>query len=426
MKQLLILLSIFLSFSSTAQDTISLSKQECEGVFLKENLLLIAEQLKISQAEALVQQAKLWPNPSFSMDEVNLWATNRQTGGEEVSPPIFGKWGKNQQFAMEIEQVILTAGKRKKLMALEQVGVDKASVYFEELLRNLKTEFRSLLAELQYAQKVEAAYNEQLESIRKLTVSYQSQVKQGNLSKGEYVRLKALELELTSGLNELKSDRNAVQKELKSLMRLKPEQVLVITDSPVVLQDVSSLKAADLIEKARENRHDLKLAGLEKDYYTKLYAYERSQRVPDLSLKMNYDRNGNTMLDFVGLGFAIDLPFFNRNQGNINYAKTGMEVAKLENEYTQLSVENEVVAAYQDLLIAYDFNNSIEEDYEATLDELLKHYTKNFQNRNIGMVEFIDFLDAYLDNKKIILDAEKNVYQKIEELNYAVGAEVLE
>ncbi|EPB65472.1 hypothetical protein ANCCEY_15464, partial [Ancylostoma ceylanicum] len=56
-------------FSSTAQDTISLSKQECEGVFLKENLLLIAEQLKISQAEALVQQAKLWPNPSFSMDE---------------------------------------------------------------------------------------------------------------------------------------------------------------------------------------------------------------------------------------------------------------------------------------------------------------------------------------------------------------------
>ncbi len=403
-----------------------MSKQDCETLFLKENLLLIAERLKISQAEALVQQAKLWPNPSLSVDEINLWATNRQTGGAEVSPPIIGNWGRNQQVGAEIEQVILTAGKRKKLIALEQVGVNQATVYFEELLRNLKTEFRSLLSELHYIQSIESSYLEQLESIKALTNSYKLQVNQGNISKGEFVRLKALELQLTSDLNELKEDKNSVQKELKSLMRLKFNQVLVLTDNVNVNKDITSLKASDLIEKAYTNRHDLKLAGLEKEYYSKLYAYERSQRVPDLSLKVNYDRNGNTMLDFVGFGFEMDLPFFNRNQGNIKHAHTGMEIAKLENEYTQLSVENEVVAAYQDLILANDFKNSIEEDYETTLDDLLKHYVSNFKSRNISMVEFIDFLDAYLDNKKILLEAQKNVNQKLEELNYAVGIEVLE
>lgn len=427
MKQLLVLPFFVFGSYLHAQDTLSLSREECEGVFLKENLLLIAEKLKISQSEALVQQAKLWPNPSFTLDQVNFWATNYQTQGQEVVPPLWGNVGRNQQFGMEIEQLVLTAGKRKKLMALERVGVDKAGVYFEELLRNLKTEFRSLIAELQYIQGIEAAYREQLTSISKLTVSFQSQVQRGNISKGEYVRLKALELALTGELNDLKNDRNTVQKELKSLMRLNPLTTLVITDNPgAVTHDLSKLRAADLIEQAKSNRQELKLAELEKDYYSKLYAYERAQRVPDLSLKAAYDRNGNTMLDFIGFGFSIDLPFFNRNQGNIKYAETGLEIAKIENEFRQLSVENEVVAAYQNLLIASDFRNNIEPGYEQTLDDLLKHYASNFQSRNISMIEFIDFLDAYLDNKKIILEAEKNVNQKLEELNYAVGTEVLQ
>lgn len=427
MKQLLVLPFIVFGSYLHAQDTLSLSREECESVFLKENLLLIAEKLKISQSEALVQQAKLWPNPSFTLDQVNFWATNYQTQGQEVVPPLWGNVGRNQQFGMEIEQLILTAGKRKKLMALERVGVDKAGIYFEELLRNLKTEFRSLIAELQYIQGIEAAYREQLTSISKLTISFQSQVQKGNISKGEYVRLKALELELTGELNDLKNDRNAVQKELKSLMRLNPLTTVVITDNTgAITPDLSKLRAADLIEKAKSNRQEVKLAELEKEYYNKLYAYERAQRVPDLSLKAAYDRNGNTMLDFIGFGFSIDLPFFNRNQGNIKYAETGMEIAKIENEFRQLNVENEVVAAYQNLLIASDFIKNIEPDYEQTLDDLLKHYASNFQSRNISMVEFIDFLDAYLDNKKIILEAEKNVTQKLEELNYAVGTEVLQ
>lgn len=426
MKQLLVLSFIFLGSLLNAQDTLSLSREECEHIFLKENLLLIAGKLKISQSEALVQQAKLWPNPSFTLDQVNLWATDRQTQGQEVAPPLWGNFGRNQQFGMELEQVILTAGKRKKLIALERVGVDKAGVYFEELLRSLKTEFRSLIAELQFIQGVESAYKEQLASVSKLTASFQNQLQQGNISKGEYVRLKALEMELTGELNSLKSEQNAVQRELKTLMRMNPVATLVITASQVTgIRDLSQLKAADLIEKSKANRKDLKLAELEKEYYGKLYAHERAQRVPDLSLKAMYDRNGNTMLDFIGFGFAIDLPFFNRNQGNIRYAEMGLEIANLENQYTQLSVENEVVAAYQNLLIADGFLKSIEPDYEKTLDDLLKYYAANFQNRNIGIIEFIDFLDAYLDNKKIILEAEKNVFQKLEELNYAVGIEVL-
>jgi cobalt-zinc-cadmium efflux system outer membrane protein len=427
MKQILVFPFIFFGFTLVAQDTLVLNRTECESIFLKENLLLIAERLKITQSEALVQQAKLWPNPTFTLDQVNFWATNHQTQGQEVVPPLWGNVGRNQQFGMELEQLIFTAGKRKKLIALERVGVDKANAYFEELLRNLKTEFRSLIAELQFVQGIESAYREQLTAITKMTAVFQRQQQQGNVSKGEYIRLKALELELIKELNTLKNDRNAIQKELKSLMRLNPMSTLVIADEAISeKKTVTALNAAELIEQAKAYRQDLKLAALEEDYYTKLYAYERANRVPDLSVKASYDRNGNTMLDFIGFGFTMDLPFFNRNQGKVKYAESGLEIAKLENQYKQISIENEVIAAYQNALIASDFLNSIEKDYATQLEELLKYYAGSFQSKNISIVEFIDFLNAYLDNKRIILEAEKDVFQKMEELNYVVGAEVLQ
>ena len=64
---------------------------------------------------------------------------------------------------------------------------------------------------------------------------------------------------------------------------------------------------------------------------------------------------------------------------------------------------------------------NIEPDYENDLDLLLDNYTKNFTAKNVSMLEYFDFMDAYLENKKIILDAQKDVNQKAEELNYSLG-----
>lgn len=109
-----------------AQDTLRISRDQAETIFLQNNLLLISEQLQIEQQKAEVIQAKLWPNPSFSINEVNLWATDKQTAGQEVSPPFWGNFGRNQQVGFEIEQLIQTSGKRKKRIALEQLEVYKA------------------------------------------------------------------------------------------------------------------------------------------------------------------------------------------------------------------------------------------------------------------------------------------------------------
>lgn len=422
----LILILFLFSLSAKAQDTLKLSREQSEAVFLKENLLLIAEKLNISQSEAIVSQAKLWPNPSFTFDQVNFWATDAQTGGQEVIPPL-GGIRPNQQFGFGIEQLILTAGKRKKLVALEQVSVEKSKQYFEDLLRNLKIEFRNQLTALQYMQFSRSIYQNQLNSIKQLTQAYKRQVEQGNVPQGEYIRLKALELEIAKNINELNKEVNEAQKELKLLMRLPATTQLEITDEGYLknTEQFTQLALNEIIEQAKTHRPDYKIAQLEETYFNNLYAYEKAQRVPNLTLSTAYDRGGNAMLDFVGFGVTMDLPFFNRNQGNIKYAQIGIEQSKILYEQKTLNIENEIVLSYQNLSNAIFFLEEIEPGYETTLDGLLTSYTKNFTDRNISMLEYLDFLEAYLENKKIILEAEKDVNEKAEELNYSVGMDLI-
>jgi cobalt-zinc-cadmium efflux system outer membrane protein len=419
----------FFYVQAVSQDTLKLNRQQCEAVFLKENLLLIAERLEIPKAEAMKLQATLWPNPTVSLDEINLWATQKQLGvfGEELPGFNGSNFGRNQQINFSIEQLILTAGKRKKLMALEQVNVDKSQQYFQDLLRHLKYEFRQQLTQLQSLQFNRAIYLNQISSVRQLTQAYQKQVDLGNIPKGEYIRLKALELEFSKQINELNKEINEAQKELKLLMRLPANVHLIVSDDDYLknIESFKLLSLSALLDTAKSSRPDLKLAELDQTYFSKLYAYEKAQRTPNVTLKGGYDRGGNFMYNFVGFGVAMDLPVFNRNQGNIRYANLGIEQSKIYYEQQSLTVTNEIALSWQNLNASIQFFESIEPDYEKTLDDLLNAYTKNFTNRNMNLLEYLDFLDAYLENKKIILEAGKEVNDKAEELNFSVGTDLI-
>lgn len=428
MRIAFITLVAFLSNCCLAQDTITMSKTEAEAIFLKNNLLLISEKMNIEIQEAEVLQAKLWPNPNLTFNEINFWATNRQRGGQEVSPPLWGSknFGRNQQFAGELNQLIQTAGKRRKQIAIEQTDVSKSAQAFEEVLRDLKYEFRQLITEHQYLQLRINDLKHQQVNIQKLVEAHKRQFDKGHIAKAEYLRLKALALEMNKTLFEIQEELNSNAATLKNLMHIAPENALKISQSGFKNKTAprSQYDYYKLLENAKENRPDLKLAQLNITSMHQKIAYEKAQAVPDIELQMNYDRNGNTMKDFIGFGMAMDLPVFNRNQGNIKKAKLGLEQAKIEADWKQKTVENELATTIVALKNADAFLNNIDEDYEQSIDDLLESYNKNFGTRTISMLEYIDYLSAYLDNKNFILEAQKNYNNNLEKLNYIVGAEV--
>ena len=422
---ILVFLNLASRASPAAEDTLKISQKEAEGLFLNNNLELLAQKLNIRQAEAQIIQAKLWPNPEFSIDELNLWATKNQLSSGETIPPLFGNFGKNREFTAELTQVFETAGKRRKRIALESVSRDIASEYFSELIRHLKTDLRKNFFELSYHQSFLSVLTGQDRALQTLLTSFEKQYAQGNLNKPELFRLKALKLDLGQQIIEIEKEVHASQKELCILLNLPSSTYLVVQNvGNPDLTNLKNLSLANLIETASLARPDAKISFLQQTWAQKKYDLEYAHRKPDLTFGMNYDRGGNFLLNFFGFGFKTDLPVFNRNQGNILESKIGIEKSRVESQQKIIELEAEVTQAFRDLHKSLDAYQKLDPAYGQDLDQVFEAYTRYFAGREINMVEYLDFFEAYISNKRTMLLTLKQVQDSREELIFSTGAEL--
>ncbi len=424
------LLFIILSFAAQIPfygiENRKLTFEEAEALFLQQNLQLIASHYNIDIADALITQAKLWDNPTLSLNQVNLWSTDAQREGiDEVIPPLFGSFGKNTQFSVELTQLIQTAGKRSKLIKRERVSKEIAICEFEEVLRGLKTELRNTINELVYLQSYQQILYTQEESLSRQIQSYRKQMTLGNIARNELLRLESSLLELEQEWFEVEVQLHEQQCILKSLLNLSTLDNVEIETTNINYINPEEYDLASLIDTALIYRPDINLVKLQTEYHDRSMAYEKAQRVPDIEVGINYDRFGGVWKDFVGFGIAIDLPVINRNQGNIKMAKIEKEQSQQLAAFQQNLVEHEVVEVFQNYRLAYNFyqkvnNNSLLQE----LDEMLEIHSKNFAGRNISILEYLDFIEAYKNNKQTMLNAKRNLDVLFEELQFTIGTEI--
>lgn len=428
MKKYLFFLFSVLSLSIFGQEiqTVRLSGEQVEAIFLQQNLELIAERMNIDIADADIVQAKLWENPELSISSVNLWSTkNQREGLDEPIPPLFGSFARNTQFTVELSQLIQTANKRNKLINREKVSKEIAIQEFEVVLRGLKVELRKSISEILYSQSYLKVLINQEQSLDQLITAYQSQVKQGNISRNELLRLQSSSLELENEINETKEELNEQIKILKTLLNAEPFVVIEIEDTKHNTADPANLSLANLLQTAFESRPDIKRQKLETQYHEKSLSYEKSLRVPDITLNAEYDRFGGVWKDYVGFGVSFSLPFLNRNQGGIKAARVSRDQSQYMVQQQQNIARHEIAEVFSNYTQAYNFYNKISQnDLLAELDSMLDVYTKNLLNKNISMLEYIDFMDAYKTNKQTILTSLKKRDTLFEELQYTTGTEI--
>jgi len=402
-----------------AQDTLKITIEQAEKRFLGKNLKLLAERCNIDIADAAIVQAKLLNNPTIGVGDVNFWRSN---AAEEldISPAMFGN---RIVFSVELEQIIRTAGKRRKLVNLEKAAKEIAIQEFEVFLLNIKTELRNILHETIYLQSYLDIIEIQQESINNLVEIYKNQTSQGNIAKSELIRLQASLIELESEANEIRTELNRQYKELKILLNVAPQTAISILPDALATKNPNEILLADLLEKAKNSRPEFLLSDLNVQYNEKLLVYEKSLRSPDLGLKANYDRYGGVWKNFVGVGLSVDIPVFNRNQGNVKIAKFRIEQSNYNAEYQKNAIQQEITEIYYNYAMNYRFYKKItDNDFSEDLENMLEIYSRNLLNRNISMLEYIDFMDSYKATKQAILMAKKNLDTSFAELQFSINS----
>jgi len=427
-KTMLFIFNVFLLNVVLAEEPqkLTLSPDEIEALFLKQNLQLIAEHMNIGLANAEIIQAKLWDNPNFSISDLNLWSTKKQRNGEkEAIPPLFGSFARNTEFSIELSQLIQISGKRRNLIHREKISKEIAIQQFEDLLRNLKLELRKSIYEILYIQSYQKILEKQSEIFSQLLAGYKHQVTQGNFAKYELLRLQASFFELENESFENQISLNEQLRTLKTLLGAKAYDFIEIKDSERKIPSPQDMRLDELIETALSNRPDIKSSEFQIKYFEKSLSYEKSQRIPDLTFSVHYDRFGGVWKDFVGFGISLDLPILNFNQGNI--ATT--QIKQKQSQYMALQQRNhtqhEIAMFFDNYLKAYDFHKKTNSD--SLLEELdnMPLYARNLLDmKNIAMHEYIDFMDVYKANKKTLLLAKRNLNIQLEELQHAIGLDI--
>jgi outer membrane protein, heavy metal efflux system len=404
-------------FKANAQtDTIKLNFQDAEKQFLQNNFALLAQKYNVESTKALIDQAKLWDNPVLSTDQ-NIYDSSSGKFFYHNSTQGLG------QVYLQLSQVFTTAGKRGKQV---QVAKDNAKVQeaeFNDLMRNLRYNLQLDFSQLATLIAQNKVYQNEVSAASTLVNAIQKSFDAGNTSMKDLVRLKALLFGLQNDMTENSRQINDLQTELKTLIHAKETSFIVpVVNTPA---KVTGLNIASLIEQAKTNRADYLSNQYQLTSAQHNLDLQKAMAVPDVTIGASYDKNSSYAQNYYGLQIGLPLPFFNRNQGNIKSARYSMMSQESTLKDNEARLKNDVVAAVNEYQLNQQLFSTQQLEFNDQYDTLFKNMMKGFRERQISLVEFVDFFDTYKDTKLKILQQQYNLQKAIADLNLATGTTVI-
>ena len=316
---------------------------------LERNAGLIAVRQRLQEVRGLLRQARMLPNPGLEI--------------EYGRGSILGSPGE-EDFSIGYAHTFLLGGKRARRVEVARILADM--VRFEvadaerRLIADVRAAYVEALAAIRNVQTVEELLrvNGRAIALVRLRVSH-----------GESPRLDETLLQVE--MNRLRADRARLQNQVvRQILRLK-QLVGLELDRPLRIRGRLQLPNAwpddisesTLIQRALTQRPDLRVARLNESLAEAELRLARAEAYPDLAGFIRYTRT-RARFDALGLntqgqpvplvdtdhiltfGISINLPLWNRNQGNIEAARARLNAARQRRTYLEQIVRREVAAAW--------------------------------------------------------------------------------
>ena len=313
------------------------------GFARRADLLAARQQLAIAEGRLL--QAGLRPNPTLDA---------------EYGSPRFLAGEAEQDFSVGVSQVFETGGKRRKRTEVARLALAQVRAEVRGIERQFAADIRA-----SFARTITIA--RQLDTLERLITANEelvrvtaARLKEGDVAPFDLslVRLETdrLRAQIINSRAEIESEliglRALVPLEMTEPLRLAPlAQVpprldLSLTElTDLALRERADLQAAKLAEEAGAARVTL-ARSLTTPNVTASVRYSRSREFFDLPASLGFDsiRDSNNELTF---GVSVELPVFNRNQGEIASAVGEREQVIRRREFLEAGIRRDTALAYR-------------------------------------------------------------------------------
>ncbi len=324
------------SASGQASASASLRLEDIERIALEKNPTLAQAEAAIRSAQGRRRQAGAYPNPTISVTGDEISRGPVISGGEyglivQQDIVLGGKLGLNKRIA---EQEIVKAEAQAEAQKLKVLNAVRA-LFYQALAVQRKLEVRTRLAAL-----VQEAV---------VTSGQLRNVGQADLPD-------VLEIEIDQQNAELAviGARNEQGQIWSQLAAATGDGSLAMQPLAGDLEQIPALDLKSVTETLLRDSPEVKAANA--DFGRAEFAVRRAQRqsIPDLQIQAgaHYNRErleaGPRAIGRQGsFAVGVEIPLFNRNQGNVEAARGDLIRAQHEIERVQLSLRSRLAAAFR-------------------------------------------------------------------------------
>ncbi|MVM37439.1 TolC family protein [Spirosoma sp. HMF3257] len=409
------------SGAPSVADTIRQSLPQLEQLFLERNFQLLAQRYQIDIADAAITQAGLRPNP-------NLWFQGNLYNPQTHKVLAFGPPSQADKdagiynsgyYAVQLQQVILLAGKRSKLVALAESNKSLARLAFRDIMRTLHYQLYTTYANLYYDLQGLRLFEDELGRQQRLLESYRIALQSGGVAPYEVTRLEVAIRDLQANRANYQTQIADDQATLRVLLRQSAKSFIMPTELPLIRTTLPALAVA--LDSAQTNRPDIGLSQEQINNAERSLALEKARRTPDLTTGLLFEKYGNAYNNFTGFQLAMDLPVRNRNQGAIRSAETTLKSVTSGLENQQNIVQSDVLNAYDKLNTYYTQLAARPDGYLDRIQNISVEATKAYNARSIGLLDYLDKIRTYQQAQLNNINLLNNLFNTQQLLNYTTN-----
>lgn len=369
-----------------------LTLSEAVGFALESNPGLNSAQRNIDIQEGARIQAGLLPNPELSSEVEEFGGNGARSGFREA------------QINVEFSQLFELGGKRSKRVRVATYGKDVAEQDYQmarlDVILITTQTFISVVA----AQERLQIAQDTAELARELAESVRNRIEAGQVSPTEQTRanleLSSSEIGLAEAERELSVARQNLAATWGSSAPLKQIAVFNLDQftppEPLAVYTDRLAESPYLVRWDKEiNRSDANLA------------FEKSQRIPDVTVTLGGSRFEVDNGEAVRLGVSVPLPFFNRNQGNIMAAQAQRQLTANQRQQALLNLQVRLNESYTRMASAFQNVRSLKEDILPAASEAYDTILKSYQ---AGRLSFLDLVQA----QRTLLDVREQYMDTLE------------
>ncbi len=382
---------------------------------------LQAARQRLTIAEGRLQQVRFRPNPTLSGD----YGTAKILGG-----------GDESQFSVGVSQVFETGNKRNRRVAVAELELQQVRAEISTLERRLAVEIRTA-----YTNALSAA--RQLDVLEKLIVAnleivrvIEARLKEGdvapldvNLIKVEADRLR---IQMIGARNDLETAllqlKNIIGADVAESIKLAPQN-----ERPPRLD----LGLSELTDIALRERADLQSAKLGEELGTARIDLAKANSVPNVAGSITYSRN-KRITDFppviggsitnrdneLTFGVTVDIPIFNRNQGEIASA-TGEKLQATRNrEFLETTIKRDVAIAFRKYRAAAETLTIYAVQIIPRSEENLKSIRAAYGFGEFSIFEVVNEQRRLTENVSGYNQSLRDYYNALNELETALGTTI--